>query len=941
SNNDYTLKVTYTYDLNDGVGDQTLVKELAVKTEAKATPDFEITETEKTQTSFKFDITITDVDSVGAIIKIELVHGEDVTNVEDLTTRELTDLLSNNDYTLKVTYTYDLNDGVGDQTLVKELAVKTEAKATPDFEITETEKTQTSFKFDITVTDVDAVGAITKLELIHGEDVTNVEDLTDREFTNLLSNNDYTVKVTYTYDLNDGVGDQTLVKELAVKTEEKVEPTFTLKDVTSDTYTVSGSYDQTNVDNTLIDYTVKLFKGDELVKENTDKEIAFDSLDYYTDYTVKITYTFDVNDGKGVQTKTVEQAVKTHPYIDATNMSVIGTGVVFEGDKIYLQITLSNPCGATVKTVVINGSEYEVNSASTATVLLVEIENKGQFASGDIKLTLESFSFTLDEVDYTAVSQTQCSDTAKTVTQAEIVSIECVDAGLNYSAWVPKAANKEEYKRFLLVTLNGDQFGEIKKISLRIDANDVFNEFELAPEEVQNLGDGRFLITIPDLTDDMLIDPWGVSTVTLVCGNDFIDNYTVSAEAKGFTIINRFMTVSTVEEFLSLNGTDRFQPKYVELTADLDLSDVENFYGIDDFVGVFDGKGHTITNFSIVGKVTDSGLGLFKRFKGQLCNLTLDNSLYLAEFVSDESYGDYFYAGGLVGWFGGGEINNCTVGGDVLISASSADYAGGIVGYASESPFNSTNIRIINCENYAAVNATGASGVGGILGAHCDAYYGYVDALISGCVNHGSIDSYVYAGGIVGVAQHNMTVDECHNYGGVISTGLAGGISGCGGNISYCINHGNVSSIDNEDEFATVAGGIVGSSGGDTVSNCENYGNVSGIDAVGGITGDCNGNISDCVNSGKVSGDGDYIGGIAGISGDVTINDCVNRGDVSGYSVIGGIVGSNITADIKNCQNYANISGVYGVDGICGGQNGTVENCEDHGTVTIIPEGEQ
>ena len=265
SNNAYTVVISYT---NAGA---TETVEFKVTTEAKATPDFEITETEKTQTSFKFDIAITDVDAVGAITKIELVHGEDVTNVEDLTARELTDLLSNNDYTLKVTYTYDLNDGVGDQTLVKELAVKTEAKATPDFEITETEKTQTSFKFDIAITDVDAVGAITKIELVHGEDVTNVEDLTARELTDLLSNNDYTLKVTYTYDLNDGVGDQTLVKELAVKTEAKVEPTFTLKDVTSDIYTVSGSYDQTNVDNTLINYTVKLFKGDELVNQSSKR----------------------------------------------------------------------------------------------------------------------------------------------------------------------------------------------------------------------------------------------------------------------------------------------------------------------------------------------------------------------------------------------------------------------------------------------------------------------------------------------------------------------------------------------------------------------------------------------------------------------------------------------------------------------------------------------
>ena len=111
------------------------------------------------------------------------------------------------------------------KSIVKELKVKTEAKATPDFTMTETEKTQTSFKFDISVTDIDKVGAITKIELIRGKDVTNVENLETREFADLLSNNDYTVRVTYTYDLNDGVGKQTLIKELTIKTEEKAEET--------------------------------------------------------------------------------------------------------------------------------------------------------------------------------------------------------------------------------------------------------------------------------------------------------------------------------------------------------------------------------------------------------------------------------------------------------------------------------------------------------------------------------------------------------------------------------------------------------------------------------------------------------------------------------------------------------------------------------------------
>jgi hypothetical protein len=45
-------------------------------------------------------------------------------------------LLSNNDYQIKATYTYDLNDGTGVKTAVVTSNTKTLAKATPLFSFT-------------------------------------------------------------------------------------------------------------------------------------------------------------------------------------------------------------------------------------------------------------------------------------------------------------------------------------------------------------------------------------------------------------------------------------------------------------------------------------------------------------------------------------------------------------------------------------------------------------------------------------------------------------------------------------------------------------------------------------------------------------------------------------------------------------------------------------
>ena len=155
----------------------------------KAVPEIEIVDPTKTQTSVGFEITETDTDNVGAVTKIELVHASGTTVAENVDVRAFADLLSNNEYTVKVTYVYDLNDGVGEQTIVKELVITTEAKATPEIEIVDPSKTQTSVGFEITETDTDNVGAVTKIELVHASGTTVAENVDVRAFADLHSNN--------------------------------------------------------------------------------------------------------------------------------------------------------------------------------------------------------------------------------------------------------------------------------------------------------------------------------------------------------------------------------------------------------------------------------------------------------------------------------------------------------------------------------------------------------------------------------------------------------------------------------------------------------------------------------------------------------------------------------------------------------------------------------
>ena len=314
SNNDYTIQVTYVYDLNDGVGEQQIVKTADIKTKAKAVPTVEITNAQSTQTQVSFELNVTDTDNVGAITKIELLHGNDEPILaSDLTARTFENLLSNNDYTIQVTYVYDLNDGVGEQQIVKTTSITTKAKAVPTVEIANAQSTQTAISFGLNITDTDNVGAMSKIELLHGDDEPIVAETSDiRAFENLFSNNDYTVKVTYTYDLNDGVGERQIVKTASITTKAKAMPSATISNLSSTQSTIECDVAYTDVDSVGSVVEIALYRLENKIKSVPfATHVSFDGLESGKEYKVVVTYKYDLNDGKSEQTATANAKYST------------------------------------------------------------------------------------------------------------------------------------------------------------------------------------------------------------------------------------------------------------------------------------------------------------------------------------------------------------------------------------------------------------------------------------------------------------------------------------------------------------------------------------------------------------------------------------------------------------------------------------------------------
>ena len=153
--------------------------------------------------------------------------------------------------------------------------------------------------------------------------------------------------------------------------------------------------------------------------------------------------------------------------------------------------------------------------------------------------------------------------------------------------------------------------------------------------------------------------------------------------------------------------------------------------------------------------------------------------------------------------------------------------------------------------------------------------------------------------------------------------------------ITNCYNTGSVTGND------TYVGGVAGYASG-TITNCYNTGSVTSIStrsnsSVGGVAGYASGTITNCYNTGAVTGSYNYVGGVVGSASSSTISNCYNTGAVTGsYNYVGGVVGSTSSSTITNCYNTGSVegSGNY-VGGVVGraDSSSTITNCYNTNSV--------
>ncbi len=380
--------------------------------------------------------------------------------------------------------------------------------------------------------------------------------------------------------------------------------------------------------------------------------------------------------------------------------------------------------------------------------------------------------------------------------------------------------------------------------------------------------------------------------------------------------------VSTAADLNIIGHNPRLMRAHFKLTNDIDLAGID-FYIIGSesfpYTGVFDGNGHTISNFIYINTERDYAIGLFGCVEKENVEENVEiKDLGLIDPNVDA--GTANYVGSLVGWLRWGTITNCYVEGG---SVSGEDNIGGMVGQNDYG-------TITNCYVEGG-SVLGEQRIGGMVGQN-----DYV-GRISECCASGSVTGYEYVGGIAGF--NWGTISDCCASGSVRGYGHVGGLVGALRGLGRIIDSYATAGVSGDNNI----GGLVGYIYWGTIANCCASGVVIGNTNVGGMAGglgDLPGDglpggglpspfgpraeISNCYSTGDVTGNR-MVGGLVGWLRNGTIANCYSTGSVSGYVLIGGLLGvkasfiiwpdfSGITGDtISDFYSTANITGNSGV----------------------------
>lgn len=913
--NNYTIRVTYSYDVNDGKGVQLLYAEKTIKTESKTMPTARITSDPMVYGTkgncAGFDYETTDVDNVGYSKVVLIRDGKDDAPLVFLNGEKVFENLYNNSkYILRLVYVYDMDDGKGERELVDERTFTTMRLYHPSIWITNLAPTKDGAVYDAQMSDTYSFVSCRFECVADNAPTVVIEDfmqdsitLSEQYIRGLLSNHDYKVNLIIRYDLNEGDGEKEFVfRTFDLKTNPRMVPSVSLPCINNAGNKIASSVDLSDRDNTYrgID-KVELCDGDRVIATSTDENFVFEGIDNFSQsYTIKVTYIYDLCDGLGEQKGTTEFF---SPRFSLGETACVNTGAVSKGEKLYFEASIENPSQIAIDKVKINDTYYSPSKASTVNNIVVDIEVGTQFASGYVQLLVTELQGTLNG-QHVTITPNDTNDTkCYFAGELNVKSISVADAANNTVDRV--VLGKQYYYKCELGNELGYSIDEIL-ISVRKQYYNIDSE---TYSKDQIIVDSDSCIRVPFLAEDGI---FSVEVSKISYSNELLSK---NKNVSGITI--GYIGVANEEPIVIRNAEDLRKMNtrgYYILSNDIDLKGIE-WKDPGDFYGYLDGQGYTIKNMAYAGTVENAGFnwGLFNNASGVIKNLTLNGRLIITvNKNNNESYTSYI--GGLCAQGSNLTIDNVINNVNLTVTNNCNSISiGGLVGDVSGM------LEISNSKNFGniAVESSGYAHVGGIIG-HC------LDvASITNCYNTGDVSletyskAYGYVGGIVGGAYCRVDLNDCYNTGTVTASseasdshGDAGGLVGCTSdwftNIYNSYNGGNVTAIDS-------AGGLVGTAGSTVnIVGCYNEGSVHASEDAGGIIGYSQSilTITNCYNNANITSDSSAGGLVGCANGDnTTIELSHNDGNVAvittnGYAVAAGLIARIGTSSLIIADSY-------------------------------------
>ena len=675
----------------------------------------------------------------------------------------------------------------------------------------------------------------------NGAKVQDVETTATR-LDGLKSNNKYTLKATYKNLQNQ---DETILIEFV--TYAKATPSVTISNLSSTQNTIECDVAYADVDGVGEIVSVELKKGDTQIATTVEREhILFEQLDSDVEYTVVVTYRYDLNDGNGVQTITQTAKRYSAPTFEFVEATCANTSAVSKGEIIYFEAKVNNPSGVVIDKVKINGKYYTPSGGTTKNGIIVNIMVEDQFEGGNTALEVTEIEGTLRGQKVSIVPTK--SNVANVFVNGElsVKSIKIVDEDGKECEMVV------EGKQYYYIVSFGNKTG------YSIDDINIYGH-------KYTLANGDYTMQDTQTAKIPVMFTNGVKNVSV--SNVKYSNSSLGEKSKEIVgvamravcVANEVpVVISTAEQLKSMN-----QWGYYVLGNDIDLAGAE-WKDPADFIGYFDGQGFAIKNMNFVGTVENKDFkwGLFKEATGVIKNLSLSGRLIVTmNSTGEKTY--YAYAGGLCATTSGAASNTLTIENmvnDVSLYVTNncgTAYVGGYIGSVGSA------FTIVDSYNIGSVSATSTATYSSDS-AYASAY-AYAGGLVgSGTVtivnsyNTGSVSAtstatsstgvgyasaYAYAGGLVGSGA--VTIANSYNAGAISATSsgacaYAGGLVGCG-HIITLIDSYNAGAISVTSSGACAyAGGVVGVMSGPsallTMTNCYNIGMVSSS-APNGVSG--------------------------------------------------------------------------------------------------------